>query len=355
MTPRERIIKALNHEPTDIIPFSIGFGLTFPALKRFAEYMYLTLNEAHTLLTNCSDTSHVSPRYIGPPERNTVTSDNKQVDIWGVVRHNISYGDGEYSEICGYPLSGIEEVSELVNYLWPDTDWFDFSVIPGQIDQIINDGDRAVISSGGNIFETSWYMRGFETMLGDLLVAPEIASEIMERVTKFFIDYQTKILTAAEGGIDMVFTADDIGGQTGLLMSLDLWEKMIKPHHAKLNRVIHSFGAKVLYHTDGSVMEAVPGLIDMGIDILEALQFDAFGMDPEILKKQYGEKLCFHGGVSVQSTLPFGTVNDVKNETTERIRILGRNSGYILAPSHAIQAGTPPQNIEAFLKAAGRL
>lgn len=355
MTPRERILKALNHEPTDIIPFSIGFGLTMPTLKKFSEYMYLTLNETNTLLLNCSDTRQVSPKYIGPSERFTNTSDSKNIDIWGVIRHSVSYGVGEYSEICEYPLSEIEDISELDKYLWPNIDWFDFNVIPEQINQIREDGDRAVISSGGNIFETSWYMRGFETMLGDLLIAPEIASGIMEHVTDFFIKYQTEILNASDGGIDMVFTADDIGGQSGLLISLDLWEKMIKPHHVKLNRVIHSFGAKVLYHTDGSVMEAVPGLIDMGIDILEALQFDADGMDPETLKIKYGDKLCFHGGVSVQSTLPFGSVDDVNKEIAERIRVLGRNSGYILAPSHAIQAGTPPQNIEALLKAAGRI
>lgn len=355
MTPRERILKALNHEPTDIIPFSIGFGINPPALKKFAEYMYLTLNEARTFITDCSDTRHVGPKYTGPPGRNTFDPDGRQTDLWGVIRRNVSYGEGEYPEICGYPLSGIQDESELDSYLWPQTDWFDYNVIPGQIDQIINDGDRAVISSGGNIFETAWYMRGFETMLGDLLAAPEIAAGIMKRVTDFYIGYQTEILTAAEGAVDMVFTADDIGGQTGMLLSPELWERMIKPHHAKLNRVIHQFGAKVLYHTDGSVMEAVEGLIDMGIDILEALQFDAQGMDPEILKSKYGDRLCFHGGVSVQSTLPFGSAEDVRKETEERIRVLGRNSGYILAPSHAIQAGTPPQNIEAFFKAAGRM
>ena len=97
---------------------------------------------------------------------------------------------------------------------------------------------------------------------------------------------------------------------------------MIKPYHKRLNKVIHEYGAKVVYHTDGAVMEAIPGLIDMGIDVLEAIQFDAAGMDPVQLKKMAGNKLSFHGGVSVQSTLPFGT---------------------------------PPENICAFLKAAGRL
>lgn len=354
MTPKERVKKALARQPTDMIPFSMGFGVNMPALLKFAEYMNMTVNEANALFSDCSDIRHVYPKYIGPAARNTVRG-NRQIDIWGVERQNISYGTGEYSEICRYPLSGIEDVSELAGYMWPDISWFDFSVIPGQINRIISKGDRAVMSSGGNIFETAWYMRGFETMLADLLSEPEIASAIMQKVTDFYCEYQTQILTAGEGEIDIVFTADDIGGQTGLLMSPELWEKLIKPHHVKLNRVIHSLGAKVMYHTDGSVMDAVDGLIDMGIDVLEALQFDAKGMDPEILKSKYGDRLCFQGGISVQSTLPFGTAGDVKKETEDRISVLGKDSGYILAPSHAIQAGTPPQNIEAFLKAAGRL
>jgi uroporphyrinogen decarboxylase len=163
-----------------------------------------------------------------------------------------------------------------------------------------------------------------------------------------------RMLSAAQGRIDLAFTADDIGGQEGLLMSLAMWERFIKPHHTRLNRVIHEHGAKVIYHSDGSVMEAVPGLVEMGIDVLQALQFDAKGMDPVALKEGFGDRLCFEGGISVQSTLPFGTAEEVRAEVEERIRVLGRDGGYILGPSHAIQAGTPAENVVAmFDEAAG--
>jgi uroporphyrinogen decarboxylase len=119
-----------------------------------------------------------------------------------------------------------------------------------------------------------------------------------------------------------------------------------------LNRTIHEFGAKVIYHSDGAVQEAVPGLMDMGIDILQALQFDALGMDADKLKDAYGRRLCFEGGVSVQHTLPFGTPDDVRREVVKLKRVLGRNGGYILGPSHAIQAGTPPENIYAMFETA---
>lgn len=118
----------------------------------------------------------------------------------------------------------------------------------------------------------------------------------MKRVTDFYIAHVKKMLTAAKGGVDLAFTADDIGSQKGLLMSLKMWEEFIKPYHTKLNQVIHEFGVKVIYHTDGAVMEAVGGLIDMGIDILQALQFSADGMNPMELKRKYGDRLCFQGG-----------------------------------------------------------
>jgi len=108
----------------------------------------------------------------------------------------------------------------------------------------------------------------------------------------------------------------------------------------------------VIYHSDGSVMDAVSGLIDMGVDVLQALQFSADGMDPLELKQKYGDRLCFEGGVSVQTTLPFGNPEDARQEVEELITVLGKNGGYILGPSHAIQAGTPPENIVAMFDTA---
>jgi uroporphyrinogen decarboxylase len=135
-------------------------------------------------------------------------------------------------------------------------------------------------------------------------------------------------------------------------MSLATWEEFIKPCHVRLNRTIHEFGVKVVYHSDGDVMKAVDGLIDMGIDVLQALQFSAGRMDPVVLKSEYHDRLAFEGGVSVQTTLPFGTAADVKAEVENLITVLGRGGGYILGPSHAIQAGTPPENIVAMFDTA---
>ena len=356
MTPRERIITALSHKEPDIVPFSLGFGINYPAKKALAEYMRMDIGELDALLHSLTDIRHVGPRYIGPSDRNKKLSDDgTYIDMWGVKRSPVHNEKDTYMEISEYPLQNLETIAELEDYIFPDVSWFDFSVIPEQIKAHKRTGDYAIMMGNANIFETSWYMRGLENMFENLLTEKDYVHFLMNKVTDFFTAYFQKALEAADGKIDLAFTADDIGSQNDLLISLPLWEEMIKPYHKRLNKIIHEYGAKIIYHSDGAVMKAVDGLMDMGIDVLEALQFDATGMNPAELKAKAGDRLSFHGGVSVQSTLPFGTPEEVEAEVKEHIKILGRNGGYILAPSHAIQAGTPPENTYAFLNATGRL
>lgn len=350
LSPRERVRLALAHQATDRVPMSLVCSGINPDARRQLE-SYLQAHRGLSVdqyLAPHLDIKYIFPRHVGPAlPPNT--------DIWGVRRTPVSYGNGAYHEIDLYPLAGASSPADLAAYPWPSTAMFDYTSIAEQIKTLDTETEYCLLAANGNIFESSWYMRGFENIFIDLATEPELAHAIFERVTAFYIEHFRNILRAGKGRIDLVFTADDIAGQNGLLMSLGMWESCIKPCHARLNQVIHEFGAKVIYHSDGAVMEAVPGLMDMGIDILQALQFDAVGMDPVVLKDSYGDRLCFEGGVSVQSTLPFGTPEDVRREVEARIRVLGRQGGYILGPSHVIQDGTPPENIVALFDTAARL
>lgn len=355
MTSRERVLAALARRATDRTPFSLGFGINEPVKKELMQNLgFETMQQLDAYLLSHSDLRWVSPKYIGPASRCFRDADGIYTNEWGVKRAPVYYRpDAFYSEICHYPLAAIESAEELDSHIWPSADWYDFSSLPAQIAEANADGRYAMVMGNGNIFESSWYMRGLEQMMIDLAAQPELANAIMTRVTDYFIDYFTAALevTNKNGAapIDIILTADDIGGQEGLLFSLPMWETLIKPHHKRLNKVLHSYNVKIMYHSDGAIMEALEGLIDMGIDILEALQFDAKGMDPQTMAKVCGNRLCFHGGISVQSTLPYGTPAAVREEVESRIRILGQNGGYILAPSHAIQAGTPVENVKALL------
>jgi uroporphyrinogen decarboxylase len=344
---RERVRLALAHQTTDRIPIAmVCAGINPPAAAALDELLQCTRGiDLRSWLRTFIDIRGVAPRYIGPALP-------VGEDIWGVRRAPVSYGSGDYDEIIGYPLAEAQNAADLAKHRWPRTEWFDYPSLHDSIAAAQADGEHCLMISNGNIFESAWYMRGFERLLLDFAIDPDLAHALLERVANFHIAHFRRMLEVADGRVDLAFTADDIAGQRGLLLSLDMWERFIKPHHQRLNRAIHEFGVKVIYHSDGAVMKAVPGLIDMGIDVLQALQFSARGMDPVVLKQDFGDRLCFEGGVSVQTTLPFGTVDEVRGETERLITVLGRSGGYILGPSHAIQAGTPPENVLAMFDTA---
>jgi uroporphyrinogen decarboxylase len=344
LTPRERVSLALQHRTTDRIPIGmVCAGINPPARRALEEWLgrerKLTVEE---YLAPAVDIVEVAPRYVGP----ALPPDT---DIWGVRRRPVSYGSGSYDEIAHYPLAG---ETSLASHRWPDPDWFDYGSLRERVAAARAKADSCLMVTNGNIFETSWYMRGLEQMLMDVMTDEEYVHDLMGRVTDFYVAFFSRILEEVPGEVDLVFTADDIGDQRGLLMPYDRWERMLKPYHRRLNDAIHERGAKVIYHTDGSIMDAAGGLVEMGIDVLQALQFSADNMDPVRLKDGYGRQLCFEGGVSVQTTLPFGTPEQVRAEVRERVDVLGREGGYILGPSHWIQAGTPPENIVAMFDTA---
>ena len=345
LSHRERVRLALEHQTTDRIPIAlVCSAVNDPVtLERYLREERGVRVEDY--FKPILDIVEIKPRYCGPRLK-------AHENFWSVVKKEVSFGNGFYEEIDYYPLASARSIDDLKKFRWPSTDWFDYASIPEQIEKINEEEAYCITIKGGNIFETSWYMRGFEQSLMDMAIDPEYFSYIMENVAEFYIQNAKKILEASGDKVDLMFTADDLGGQDGLLISLEMWEQQIKPYHKKLNDVIHQYGATVIYHSDGSIMEVIPGLIDMGIDVLQALQFDAKGMDPKVLKDTYGDSLCFEGGVSVQKTLPFGTPDDVRRETRELISILGAHGGYICGPSHKIQVGTPPENIVALFDTA---
>jgi len=344
MTSRERVLAALDHRETDRIPIAmVCGGINPPAMQALNDYLKMDRGiDAASYINTFLDVAEV-----------WVTGGfDQELDMWGVVRKMVSYGAGSYSEIVHYPLRDMETLQELRQYAYPRVRHMHVEARVGEIRQLRKHSDQAIVLANANLFETSWYMRGFERAFEDMLVRPDLIHFIMDRVTSFFTDYFYAIMKQCRGEIDMVFTADDLGHQDGLLLSLDMWEEFIKPYHVRINEMIHQMGARVIYHSDGAVSDVVPGLIDMGIDVLQALQFSAANMDPRDLKDRFGSRLCFEGGMCVQKVLPFGSVEEVREECRRLISILGKHGGYLCGPSHFIQAGTPAENIAAFFDEA---
>jgi uroporphyrinogen decarboxylase len=247
------------------------------------------------------------------------------------------------------PLEEITFVEELERYPWPKVEWFDYKNIKSQIDKINDNKEEFSINFfGGKIFEIAWYMRGFEQTLVDLYENLDIFNKIMEEIFKFYIGFSKEVIREGDNQIDIVCTGDDIGTQRGMMMSPGIWEKYIKPWHKNFNDYFHKNGLKIRYHSCGNITLVIDSLIDMGVDILNPLQFSAESMlTPKELKKQYGNRLCFQGGIDIQHSLLEMSIDEIREETRKIIDVLGRDGGYIVEGTHNFQGDVPAEKIVA--------
>ena len=171
-------------------------------------------------------------------------------------------------------------------------------------------------------------------------------------MTDFYCGYFERIFEEAGDLIDLFRLADDIGAQTGLLISLDMIRDLLGPRIRRCADLAHAYDIKLLFHTDGNVLAAIPDLIDWGVDILDPVQPEIPDMDHVELKRRFGDRLCFSGGIGAQEILPRGTVDEVEAEARRAIRELGAGGGYILSPGHpSLQMDVPVENIVATYRA----
>jgi uroporphyrinogen decarboxylase len=195
------------------------------------------------------------------------------------------------------------------------------------------------------------YLRGIDQILLDLALDPEIAEYIFRRVADFYLEYARRTFEAADGGIDIFMMGDDFGTQKGLFCSPDMWRRFLRPGFKAFIDLGRQYGCRVAHHSCGSIKPIIPDLIECGLDVLNPVQPDVRDMDRRELKRQFGDRLCFHGSISIQQTLPFGTPDDVHREVQERFDTLGPGGGFIFCTAHNIQADTPTENIVALFDA----
>ncbi len=278
----------------------------------------------------------------------------EMIEILGRQMRVVRNPTGAYEENCRYPLADFTTVDELKSYAFPQPDWWDFSPLPAVIDHLNNAGRVHVRFRIGSVFEVAWQLRGMSAFLTDMAMEPDIPKYIMERLTDLYVENTHRVCEVAGDKLDALYFYDDVASQKSLLISKAMWAEFIRPCHQRIVEVARRYGIKVMYHSDGALRPLIPDLIDLGIDILNPIQADAKGMEPEGLKADFGDRLVFHGGIDIIKTLPRGTVEDVQNEVRERIRVLGHDGGYVLCSSHHIQSDTPLENVLAMYDIAIR-
>jgi len=200
----------------------------------------------------------------------------------------------------------------------------------------------------GSHFEKAYFSRGIENFLADMAGEPQFARRLLNTIIEKNLVMLENILALPE--IDGVLLGSDWGSQADLLMKPEVWEEMIRPGEQREYDLIHAYGKDVWVHSCGNVERIIPSLVEMGLDVLNPIQPEA--MEIAELKRRYGDKLAFWGGISTQRTLPYGTPDDVKEEARAVRRLMAAGGGYILSPAQSIQSDVPVENMLALLEVA---
>lgn len=280
----------------------------------------------------------VHPAYVGPPRP-------PNTGQYGERYRQVEHDGGSYRECIDTPLARFSSVAEIEReFVWPSVDDFDFSVIPGQIR---GQQHRPIRGGGSEPFLIYKMLRGQEQAFVDLIENPEIVHYGLDKLFDFAYTTTQRIYEAIPGQVMITYVAEDLGGQEDLMLSVAQIREFLLPRMKRMMALAHSAGAYVFHHNDGACWRILPDMIGAGIDVLNPVQWRCKGMERERLMRDWSRQLCFHGGVDNQYTLPFGTVEEVRQEVAEDLRILGAENGYILAPCHNVQVVGPAENIVA--------
>jgi uroporphyrinogen decarboxylase len=352
MTKRDRFLTAINNKQPDRVP--VFANLTPQVAKKLgkklnlpfeAEDSFLSTRLSHVEILNILGNDAVGVGALR--ETPTIILDNgNALDEFGLEYKTI----GLYSEAVVRPLAGKKTVKEIEEYKFPDPHAEQrFSLAEKNISKYSK--DYAIIGDlEATVFELAWNLVGLEDFLMDMYMQEPYIETVLDKCMNYNKAIAEKLVDL---GCDMIWLGDDVGTQTNMMISPEVYKKMLWPRLKKVVDAIKTKNpkVKVAYHSCGSILEIIPLLIEAGIDVLNPIQPLATGMDLGKFKKEYGKDIAFFGGVDVQGVLPNGSVKDVIEEVKLRISQAGEGGGYILAPAHNIQPDTPLENIYAMYDA----
>jgi uroporphyrinogen decarboxylase len=355
MTPRQRVITALNREVPDRVPFELSYGSFTPSLMDTfvaqtgaedpAEYWDYPVRSVKHRHAQAFRLWRTYARYY--PEHLTAGA---TISSFGVVHLR---GSTEHFTRQVHPLQHAATVEQAVDYPFPDPlDPARYGHLRSAV-KALHARDLAVQGElTTTIFETAWAIRGLEQTLTDLILDPGIVEILFDRLTALRVIEARQL---AEAGVDVLRLGDDVAGQNGMLLSPATWRRWLKPRLAQVIRAAISVKPElhIFYHCDGDCQAIIPDLIEIGVTVLNPVQPEC--MDAAQLKVQYGDELAFWGTIGTQTTMPFGTPEQVRAVVRERIETVGKGGGLLLAPTHVLEPEVPWRNVVAFVRAVEEL
>lgn len=350
MNARERVLKALSREMPDRVPVDLSWGFTPPFLEKFTKMTgetdyekYFHVDVRLLVFKETRNKTDYRRFFEGRPNAGDI-----YFNEWG-----IGYRKGTdpalHFEQIESPLKYAQTVNDIIDYPFPDyMEKYRWEGLKEEVEKIQSEGLAACASLATTLFETAWQIRGFEEFVTDMITGDEMAECLLDRLTQMRIEMARKHV---EAGVDVLMLGDDVAMQTGMMLSPLLWRIWLKPRMAKIIDAARAINPRIhiFYHSDGNPSAIIDELIDIGVTILNPVQPEC--MDPAEIKKKYGDRLAFWGTMGVQSTLPFGTPEDVRAEVKLRMQTIGKGGGLLLGPAHMIEPEVPWENLVAFFDA----
>lgn len=325
MKKKDRVINAINRINQDLLPTQIDYT---PEMGKRIENI---LNIKGSLIDKKLD-NHIKYFYFNDKVEIDKTK-GIQYDIWGVGWDLILT---EGFNIRYHPLL---ESDDLTAFRFPEPEERLLLSIK-EIDPKDRENYFILFDQGWTLFERCWLLRGYENLLTDFYFREKEINYLLDGITEFHVEMAKKIIKT--NTMDGAYTGDDFATQRDLVMSPEIWRKFFKKRYKKIWEIYKENNLYIFHHSCGNLFKIIPDLIEIGLDVLTPIQPEAINLDQ--LSVKFGKYLTFFGGISTQKTLPFGSPQDVKKEVFDRIKVLGKNQGYIISPSHEITSDCKAEN-----------
>lgn len=373
MTSRERVLKTLRHEEPDRVPLDLGAtrnsGILTPTYRALTAFLGLEDDaeepalHGHAKVLGLAPPSEAVLQRLGidfrgitlgkaDHSKEALLPDGTHRDELGVIRRQPV--DMPYWELTSSPFAGEVTVRDAINWDWPDpTDPGHTRGLREKALAIREQTEYAlVLHLQDIIIHPTQFLLGFEKWYLSFYLEPALINTLMDIMLELRTEVTRRALAEVGDLIDVVSCSDDVSDARGSILSPEMYDEFIKPRHSRYFETIRSLTpATILFHSCGAVAGLIPSFVDMGIDFINPVQVSAAGMEPQRLKREFGDRIGFWGGIDTTRVLPFGSPETVVADVRARLRDLAGNGGYVLAAVHNLQPDVPAQNIVAMYDA----
>jgi uroporphyrinogen decarboxylase len=411
MTKRERVLSALSHREPDKVPIDLGAmrstGITAVAYSHLKKYLGVTAGNTYVydvvqqlaqpempildyveadvidlgraflgeerdwkdfVLPDGSPAKIPAYAHFEPDGAGGWLARSKDGTVIGTMPRDAFYLSQSYFPLQdwdGRSLAPLEKLPDLMDKVtwgaFPTAPWHKplekehLADIRKRAKQLFETTDCAIMAAfGGNLLEWGQFLCRMDRFLADLIEAPNKAEALLDMLTELHLENLEKFLDAIEGYVQVIQMGDDLGTQRAPQISPQMYRRFFKPRHKQIyEEVRRRKGVHLFLHSCGSIVDLLPDLIEIGVEIINPVQTSARGMDPERLKREFGRDLTFWGGgCDTQHLLPSGTEREIAEQVRRRMEIFGPGGGFVFTQVHNILPNVPPQNIVAMVEAA---